>query len=162
MNKTQLLQELVASRIDILKAIENLPDNLLDLPGVAGNWSIKDIMAHLLMWEAETIRLLYQTRNNIRPVTAHFSPKSEDELNATWVSASKERTLDQVLEDFFAIREQTLQQVDSFSDKELNNPDKFSWLKGKSLVGLLEDYLVKHDREHAAQIQAWRKAQPSQ
>ena len=162
MNKTQLMHELVASRVDFLKAIENLPDDLLDQPGVVGHWSIKDIMAHLLMWEAETIRLLYQTRQNIRPVTAHFSAKSEEELNAIWVRASKERSLEKVLEDFFAIREQTLHQVDSFSDKELNNPAKFSWLKGKSLAVLLDDYLVKHDREHTAQIKVWRKTHPPQ
>ena len=36
-------------------------------PGVVGQWSLKDILVHLTLWEAELVTLLFQARQGQKP-----------------------------------------------------------------------------------------------
>ena len=71
MNKTELLEALEDSRQEMLEMIEDLADEILLLPGVNGNWSIKDILAHLTYWEGQVVTLLFQVLRGVsKPSTA--------------------------------------------------------------------------------------------
>src|SRR3990172_10432092 len=100
-------------------------------PGVIGDWSIKDILVHLSLWEAELVTLLWQARQGRRPTTAQLGDESVDDLNARWYQMHKDRDLAQVLDDFNAVRHQTLRRVDGFSDRELTDPELFPCLTGE-------------------------------
>ena len=61
-----------------------------------------------------------------------------------------------MLEDYKAVRDQTLRQVERLTDGDLNDPRKFAWTDGETLAALIADGTLEHDREHIAQIFAWR------
>jgi uncharacterized damage-inducible protein DinB len=83
MNKKELLALLEESHERVLEAIEGLSTEEMSEPGVMDNWSVKDILAHLTRWEAELIKLLWQTRQGMRPTSLHFNQShSVDEVNA--------------------------------------------------------------------------------
>lgn len=156
MDKKALLESLHESHLALLEAVEGLNEEQLSHPGVCGDWSIKDILAHLLMWEAETIKLLFQAQQGKTPLTVHFSQISDDEQNAIWYQQTKNRPLQAVWDDFLAIRAQTIRRVDAFSDEQLNNPKLFPWLKGKKLTEVIKHSILEHDEEHRHQIETWR------
>lgn len=156
MNKAELIKKLELERENFLDTLEGLTDEQYIIPGVIGEWSIKDILAHLSRWEAELVKLLWQARQGIHPTTMHLTQLDVDKTNHQWYQETKNRPLRKVIEDFHAVRNQTLLRVETFTDSELIDPDKFSWGKGWSLLEWIENDSFGHEAEHGDQIRAWR------
>jgi hypothetical protein len=57
-SKEQLLQRIRSERAGLDAVIAGLPDDRLSEPGVTGDWSIKDVMAHVTWWELRTMSKL--------------------------------------------------------------------------------------------------------
>jgi hypothetical protein len=157
-SKVDILSSLITSREAMLKALEGLDDEQMLSPDVTGEWSIKDILVHLSLWEAELVTLLWQARQGRKPTTAQLSPETVDELNARWYVTHKDRALTQVMDDFQAVRHQTARRVDGFSDNELGDPKLFAWLDGEPLEHWIAEDSYGHEAEHMAQIVAWRES----
>lgn len=156
MNQEEILEALEERHEDFLDAIDGLSDEELEEPGVYLDWSIKDIAAHLSMWEGELIKLLWQIRNGEKPSTVHFSSIPEAELSSQWVIEAKDRTLERVFDDFDAVRRQTIRRIENFKEKDLTDPLRFPWMKGRPLWEWVADYSFKHEAEHIEQIRTWR------
>ena len=156
MNKAELLLALDESRENFLNAIEGLSDEDLETPGVIGDWSIKDILAHLTMWEAELVRLLWQASQGRKPNTEHFSNDLDvDEINAKWYKQSQSRPLQRILDDFHGVRTQTIRRVEAYSDQDLNNPQRYPWLDGAPLWEWIAGDSFEHEAEHEVHIRSW-------
>jgi hypothetical protein len=159
MDKEELISALEDSREDILEALEGISDEQYLAESSFGDWTLKDLLAHLVMWEAETIKLLFQAHQGMTPTTVHLKNIPDDEQNKIWHSQTKDRPLERILSDFYAIRGQTLLRLDEFSNRELNDPARFAWLRGQTLSQLVVDYVLDHEREHAKMIREWRSRQ---
>lgn len=159
MDKTELLTVLRKSHEDFLQAIEGLTEEEINEPGVNGDWSVKDILSHLTRWEAELVKLLWQTSQGITPSGLAVSATEEkvDELNARWVQEDRERSLSQVLEDFQGVRKQTIRRVEAFSEEDLTDVKRYAWLEEVPLWKRIAIESYEHEAEHLSQIQAWRE-----
>ncbi len=156
MNLDEILDALEDSREQFLDAIDGIPNESFLTPGVIGEWSIKDLIAHLCAWEAELVKLLWQITQAQKPSTAHFTQNSVDETNASWQQLFKDRLLEKVLADFEAVRKQTTRRIEAFSDEDLNDPQRYSWQKQTPLWEWIANDSYLHETEHAEQIRAWR------
>jgi uncharacterized damage-inducible protein DinB len=162
MTQDEILDALEDERENFLDAIDGLSDDALLEPDVTGDWSIKDILFHICMWEAELVKLLWQAAQSLPPSTVFFSGLSVDEINASWTVESQARTYDQVWDDFQAVRKQTVRRLSAFNDKDLNNPERYTWLKGNPMITdqplwfWIAESSFAHEKEHAAQIKEWR------
>ena len=156
MKKQDLLRELEEEREHFLDVIDGLSDEDMEQPGVMDGWSVKDLLAHLTMWEAELIKLLWQAKQGQKPSSIHFSHISVDELNERWKNEMQDRDLERVMADFQSVRNQTIRRVDAFSDKDLNDAKRYGWLDGKPLWEWIAGDSFQHEAEHLEQITAWR------
>lgn len=156
MNSDEILDALEDTREQFLDCIEGLSENEMQLPGVVGEWSVKDIIAHLSSWEAELVKLLWQAAQGLPPTTAFFTQSSVDETNAAWQKTMKDRPLDKVLADFAAVRKQTIRRLEAFSDDQLNNPRRYTWQRQTPLWEWIANNTFSHEAEHMQQIQLWR------
>lgn len=156
MNKPELIAALNDSRKALLDAIDDLTDIEMIESGVIEDWSVKDMLAHLTAWEAELIKLLAQARTTKRP--GYFELGDTDTVNAKWYNENKNRPLDRVMADFNAVRKQTVRQVESYNDKDLNNPTLFKWLNGDPLWKWVASQTFEHEAEHVEQIKKWLEA----
>lgn len=156
MNKNKIINTLEQSREDFLDLVEGIPDQDM-LEPVFDNWSVKDILAHLTMWEAELIKLLFQAQQGRKPTTVHFTEESVDERNAKWYRQNKDRPLDRILDDFHGVRNQTIRRVESFSERDLTDPNRYPWLDNMPLWRWIADDSFEHEAEHVAQMRAWRE-----
>jgi hypothetical protein len=157
MTKEEIITKLSASRENFLAAIQGLSDPDLTTKTVAGQWTVKDIMAHLTRWEAELVKLLWQARNNVKPTTIHFDLPPVDEINAKWYLESRESALHMVWSDFHGVRAQTVRRVKKFSSVELNDPQQYPWLDSNPLWQWIATDSFEHESEHEAQIRTWRR-----
>jgi hypothetical protein len=159
MTQDEILDALEDERENFIEAIDGLSDEAVLEPGVVGDWSIKDILFHICMWEAELVKLLWQAAQGLPPSAVFFSGLSVDEINAAWMAEGQARTYDQVWDDFQAVRKQTVRRLSAFNDKDLNDTERYTWLKDHPLWDWVAENSFGHEKEHTAQIKAWRLKQ---
>jgi len=58
-NKQELLDDLKVARAELLSAIEGLSEQETVCPGVVGEWSVKDTLAHIAAWDKETRAVIH-------------------------------------------------------------------------------------------------------
>ena len=155
MNKNELLKALENEREQFLDLIDDLSEDEMLEPGVTGEWSIKDILSHLTRWEAELVKLLWQASRGQEPSGVYFSSEGIDQTNARWQAELSGRPLEDVLEDFHAVRMQTIRRVEAFKDADLTDPKRYSWLGDRPLWDWIEGDSFGHEAEHAVEIRAW-------
>jgi hypothetical protein len=157
-SKKDLEQDLREARAEFMAAIEGLtPDEMLQ-PGAAGYWSVKDIMAHLIAWEAEVITALsrklskpYKDAPNIVKI------EDIDEWNMEQYHEHAQRPYDAVLPDFEGVHKHLLLALNDLEESVLDKPARFDWMEGEPLSYLVLETAVWHEREHAEDIKAWRE-----
>ncbi len=158
MTQDEVLDALEDSRETFLDAIDGLNDEAMLQPGVVGDWSIKDILSHLIAWEAELIKLLWQAQQGEKPTTAHFTNLKVDDLNASWHTLTQDRPLERVMADFQSVRKQTVRRVEGFEPEDFDNPTRYHWLMGQTLSDWIKSDSFGHEKEHAEQVMRWREA----
>jgi hypothetical protein len=158
MTKQDIRTALENSRAAILDAIDGLsPDQLLR-PKAVGDWSVRDVLQHLSLWEAELVRLLAHVDQGRKAVGQSFVPNPDfDALNARWHAETKDRPLERVLEDFYGVRRQTLRWIDEFSEDDLTRIRRETWLRSQPLARWIAEYTYEHEAEHMQAIRAWRQ-----
>ena len=159
MNKEELLDALDESRDSLLDLIEDLPDEAYLEPGVIGEWTLKDVLAHLVAWEAELVKFLWQVKQGSRPTSAQMNTPPDSEArqarNEKWRSENANRPLERIWDDLEAVRKQTQRRLEPFNDQDLSDPTRFPWAKGKPLWAWVAENSFEHENEHRAQIAAW-------
>ena len=158
MNRAEVVDALRAARAELLEAIDGLSDSDLAAPGVAGDWSVKDILSHVTACEAELVRALAQLKLGRRSDFWDDRTDAEiDALNAKYQRQNKNKPLRRVLEDFEGVRKQTIKQVESLRDADLTGPFKYARREGQPLVEFIAGDSFGHERDHIADIQNWRQ-----
>lgn len=156
MEQNELLEALLDERQELVEMLEDLPDEVLIDVGVIGDWTIKDILNHLTFWEGQVVTLLYQARQGMpRPSTVHFSKETADAINQRWYAAGLERPLETVWQDWLGVRKQLIRRVSEMSSSDLNDPQRYAWLKGVPLYQWVLNDSIEHEEEHADQIRDW-------
>ncbi|MBV9229004.1 MAG: ClbS/DfsB family four-helix bundle protein, partial [Chloroflexi bacterium] len=121
-------------------------------PGVNGQWSIKDNIAHLNAWHRRLLNMLQATKEGV-DLPDPTPGQTEEEINEMFYQQNKDRSLAEVLAEFHSTYQQILQSVQALSNEELNKP--LSWLEGGSVGPFVAGNTYEHYQEHAQIIQGW-------
>jgi len=97
MSRRRLLETLEARWQDLLASYAGLSDAELNERGVTGTWSVKDIIAHVSVWEAEALRCLPVVLAGRRPPRYSVTHGGIDAFNAKMTEKSRKLTLADVL-----------------------------------------------------------------
>jgi hypothetical protein len=155
MSKTQLLAELQNEQAAWEAMLSAIDEALMTEPGVAGEWSIKDIIAHLTGWRRRTVSR-FQAALQHQPVPAPLWPphlQTDDEINAWIVASSRHLPLSAVLQEDRAVFQQLVDTLSAFPEAELMDPHRFEWLEGEPLSGTA--FFAHFHEEHKPDIGAW-------
>jgi len=155
MNKDEILDALEDSREATLELLDEVPEQEWEKAGVMGDWSVKDILYHLTMWEAELVKMLWQINQGEPPSTALQDNIPEDERNAQWKIQAQTRTIDQVLSDFEGVRKQTSRRLQSIPEKAFEDEKYYPWLQGRPLWKWIADSSFQHETEHTLAVKQW-------
>jgi hypothetical protein len=156
--KTELLENIRGGRAALLQAIDGLPDDVFMRPFVVGHWSIKDVLAHLTVWESELITALAGIGSPAK-MPHLITIEDFDEFNEEQYHVNVRRPLEIILEDFHGVHKQLLRTVEGIDEAILNDTRRFRWMEGEPIWLLIEDNGYLHEREHAEDITAWRQEQ---
>jgi hypothetical protein len=158
-SKTQFLSELQDEQAAWEALLSAIDDARMTEPGVAGEWSIKDIIAHLTGWRKRTVSRL-QARLRHQPVPAPPWPshlQTDDEINAWIVASNRDRPLSAILQEDHAVFEQLVDTLNAFPEAALMDPQSFGWLEDQPLNGAV--FFAHFHEEHEPDIRAWLNKQ---
>jgi len=160
MNKAMLLQRIREERERLLRALEGLSPEDMTREPVFGEWTVKDILAHIAVWQGRLITALFQLEQGRRPQDLELSEAEVDALNERFYRAQKDRPLERVLADFHGTYQQLLKRLERFSDEDLTRPGRFPGVS-RPLWELIAADTFEHDAEHRADIERWRERRES-
>jgi hypothetical protein len=149
----QLFDALDNSREKLLIAIELLPDEALFEKRAVGEWSIDDVLVNITAWEAELVTGLMRIRQNKRPDKLLAALKDPSEFDRRQYAEIQGRDLDQIFLDLQQVRVQVEEWILEFSERELNNPRRYPWLKGKALHEIIASATFEREKKFIPLVQ---------
>ena len=155
MTKQELLKVIQKEREALEAALAGLTPEQMTAPGVMGEWSVKDILGHMALWESRLVTFLYSNERGVPPKMLHGQAEV-DKVNAESYAEQHERPLDRVLADYHAVHAQLLKRLDKLTDRDLSDPQRFKWMEGEPLEKLVAGDTFEHYAEHRPMIEAWR------
>ena len=118
MDKENLLQWLKDEHQAWLTVIAQFNSSNWEKPGLAGYWSMKDVLAHLTGWNRRLVSKMEAVQNNmVQPLPPWPSNlKTDDEINAWFYETNHSRTVAELLDDEKNVFELVLKIVMNFPD----------------------------------------------
>lgn len=156
-SKAQLVAEIELERQHLEATLAKLSETQLLVPGVIDDWTVKDILAHITVWEQRMISWVAQTIRNEVPemLPPGMTWDDLDEWNEQTYQKHRLRPLDEVREDFQLSYTQALQAVQGVSEQDLIDPQRFAWREGRPLWVMVAANTSWHYKEHDESIRNW-------
>ena len=156
MTVAKFLDSLRSGRAEWDALVTQIGPDRMTQPGVEGDWSVKDIIAHVTWYEREMLGVLRERAL----VGSDLWNLPLDQRNATIFEQNKQRALDAVLEESRQVFPQLLELAAGLSDEELNDPHRFSEMPEKwSPWELVASNRYTHYPDHIGSIRAWLNQQ---
>jgi hypothetical protein len=145
-----MADELRAARDEFLFALSTADPQLLTAPGLSGDWSARELIAHLGYWTGHATEALHHAEQGR---TGEFG---EDEMSVDERNAVVARVAAQT--ELATVRQREQAAYDALLTA-LQRADP-AWLDervayGDSLEEVIRDDGADHYREHAADLRAW-------
>ena len=135
------------------------PADLL-IKGVVGEWSIKDVLAHLADWEAHMPVWLEAARcgQPVAEIEEGLNWKQFEEFNQRIYARHKDQPLEDVLAYFHETHRQFMAMVEAMPEDELLRPGRYAFIGKGAVYSWLSAY-ANHDKWAKTHIIRWKKAQ---
>ncbi len=156
--KAELLERIRAARRDLEAVLMDIPEEQMLQPGVMGDWSVKDILAHLVSWEKSMVRWITQAVEGETPEIPQ-TDEEIDQLNARFYLENRDRPLGEVLADFHRSYQAALARVATTSERDLIDPQRFPFRQGRPLWYNAAGNTWWHYEEHAESLRSWLRSQ---
>jgi hypothetical protein len=144
--KAELLESIRSCRQQLENKYAKLTPEQMVWPGSMGNWSVKDILAHLVDWEQRFISW-YQTglRGEVPETPAPGLHWGElPKLNQIGYENHRHETLDEVMTQFVASHNKILELVGGMSEEEIFTPGYYPWTGTKPLLNWINANTASH------------------
>jgi uncharacterized damage-inducible protein DinB len=156
MDQEDALNQIGDSRQALLKAIEGLDDRLMMEQPVEDNWTIKDLLAHIIAWDEICLAPMRRFSQG-QP----FEPEIVDDVNI-WNKPQVERRqrqpMESILRELTRIRLELLAAIQRLEDVQWKVSIEMPW-EGKGTVTDLLKGLADHENKHTQSILSYREAE---
>ena len=125
MNRQQILNRLDTAWGAFQASYAGLSNSRLTEPGVASDWSVKDIVAHVTWWEEEALRHLPLIIAGGRPPRYSVTYGGIDAFNAMMAERKRDLSLPDVLTQQEDTHEQLIDFIRSVPEDQLTRETRF-------------------------------------
>jgi hypothetical protein len=151
--KARLIDDLDSARRRTLDILKDADENRIVHP--ASGWRVKDVVAHILIWEEEALAALRARQQGETYTIADFD--SFEQYNARALERRRDAPFEQIKTELHAVRE------DMKTILRALPPDRFAGVMPYPWpwMGSLSDMMMimaAHEREHADEIRRAKQA----
>lgn len=148
MNTRQLLDRLDRAWKDFEDSYSGLSDAELQVPGVTGEWSVRDIIAHVTWWEEEALTHLPHILAGVRPPRYSVKYGGIDAFNALMTERRRHLSLAEVLRQHDDVHARLVEYVRAAPGELFTTESRF---RRRLRLDTYSHYPI-----HAKAIRAWR------
>jgi hypothetical protein len=166
--KEACLAEMRASFDELTAVVDAIPRDRLEESGVVGEWSVRDLLAHLAGYERYVAAAIFADLTGTPATTGDFygrddAPSEADEAtddttNAWVVARARQQPLNAVLEEFRWAHHRLVEAAAACDEPDFDDPARFPSMRGKTLAAVLPNQCWGHHREHLPQVVDWLNA----
>jgi hypothetical protein len=149
MKRQQLLKRLETAWTAIKESYASLTDSQLTEPGVMGDWSVKDMLAHVTTWEEEALRYLPLIIKGETP-PRYIQYGGIDAFNAQMTEQKRDLALSDVLRQLDETHRRLIDYLQSVPEEHFTRETRFRHRLR------LDTY--SHYPLHARAIREWRES----
>jgi hypothetical protein len=159
MNKTKLLETLREKRAQWDAVLAQVPEARMIEPGVGGEWSVKDIVAHLTSFERWYADRLHEALRGEVYTPTEFDWMPFDERNDRIFQQNRHRSLADVLAESRLAFGRLLECVQAQTEAFLIEPQQFPGAPEPLTVWkMLRGDVYDHYGQHIPSIESWLAA----
>ncbi|HTP10273.1 MAG TPA: ClbS/DfsB family four-helix bundle protein [Anaerolineae bacterium] len=152
----QLLEVMRTARSNWEALLAEAGEARLTEPGVEGDWSVKDIIAHITYyetWAADNVFAFW--RGEPRPVS-EYKGLEMDERNARLYERIRSKSLAQAWQESQVSFQRSIEAVEGLRDDDLYDP-KFTRVPDAdwTVFDLIEGDTFEHYNDHTISVRAW-------
>jgi len=156
MTKTQLLAELRSARAEWDELLAQVGEARLTEPGAVGDWSVKDVIAHLTSYNRWFVNASEAYFRGQPPPLDGSEGLTFEARNQFYHQQTQAQPLAEVLEQSHQVFQRLLAMVERHSEEFLTQPQQFEGAPGPIVIGeLLKGDCYDHYRGHAQTIRTW-------
>jgi hypothetical protein len=154
-SKAQLLSDLQDEQAQWEALLADIGEAHMTQPGVAGQWSIKDIVAHLTAWRRRTVGRFQAALRHEPTPPPPWPPElqTDDEINAWMHASDRDRPLADVLAASRTVFAQLVDTLSAFPEADLLDPSRFDWMGDEPWNGAT--FFGHFHEEHEPDMRAW-------
>jgi uncharacterized protein (TIGR03083 family) len=158
-SKAELLDDIQAERRRLEAALDGLDEMDMTRQGVVGEWSVKDVLAHLVAWERLFLSWYESGLQGRVPDTdpVGMSGKAIDTLNQGFFDQYRQYPLEEVLAELQASYRRILAVVQVIPEEDLFTKGRFAWTGNLALADYVAGNTCNHYRWAKTQIRKWVK-----
>jgi hypothetical protein len=161
-----ILDQLDSTREQVLVAIEQLPDEALLAENAIGNYSIADILALQVAWEAELVTGLMRIDQGKKPEKLLAALAQPEAYDSRRYAEYRGRDLDIIFDDLQQVRMQLETWLEQFSERDLMNRKRYKWFGGESLKQVITAVTAERETAYVADMnrfaRQWLEAQDAE
>ena len=148
-SKKELLKAISVSWAELNEAINSVSKEQLTQPGVQGNWSVKDVMAHIAAWKRLAMdRIQAATTGESLKFPVIKGDDFVDTFNADIYQTHKDQPLDEVITEFHAAYNEFNAQIEALDEELLFQNLPFDWAGNLTYQVLISANTHWHYPEH--------------
>jgi hypothetical protein len=152
----QLLEVMRTARSSWETLLAEAGEARLTEPGVEGDWSLKDIIAHITYYETWAADNVMAFRRGESQPQAEYKGLELDERNARLYARLRVKPLDQVLQESQISFQRSIEAVQGLRDENLYDPE-FTGIPNAdfTVFDLVAGDTFEHYNDHSAAVRAW-------
>jgi len=158
-SKAEVLETIARERAGWEALMVEVGAERMEEPGVAGEWSVKDIVGHLTGWRQQSLdRIEAALRGEAEPPPPWPAAlTTDDEINAWIYERTHDRPQGDLLREAEVSYDRLRDAVTALPEEALAAPTRFPWLEGQSLAANITggDFFGHFHEEHEPDIRAW-------
>ncbi len=151
MDRSQLLQKLDTAWAQITESYAGLSESELTEGAVTGDWSVKDLLAHVTTWEEEALKYLPLILAGERPPRYSVTYGGIDAFNALMTERTRDLSLADVRGRFEETHRRLVAFIQGASPEQIFRDERFRRRLRLDAYG--------HYPLHTKQIHEWRARQ---
>jgi len=154
--KSALLKEAITQHRLFESTMLSLSPEQLEMPGVTGEWSVKDLLLHLTAWEQNLVAWYKAGRSGEMPDMACVnSRQGMNDFNRRIFEQNRHHSLADALALFASSYQQTLVLVETLPEEEIFTPRHFAWTGKWLLADFISANMGNHYKWARDQIKKW-------
>ena len=161
MTKARFLEIMRTERAQWEALLSEVVSARMTQAGVEGEWSVKDIVAHVTAYERWLVQWLETVSRGELPEPSPLENPDVDQRNALIYAENHHRSLSDVLKESRQVSRQLLERVNALGEDDLTDARRTEWFvipywkESRPLWQCLAGDSYRHYRQHIPSMRTW-------